>query len=140
IRTQVESRVKRSRNSERIRLLGFVKDLWCWMRRADVFVSVSRFEGSPNVVLEAMAIGCPLVVSDIPEHREILDETMAQFCSVDAVAGMASTILGVLNAPLQARARAHAARKRVAGWTLEESARQYLDIYNLVAQGAGTKL
>src|SRR4029077_5699867 len=121
IRTQVESRVKRSRNSERIRLLGFVKDLWCWMRRADVFVSVSRFEGTPNVVLEAMAIGCPLVVSDIPEHREILDETTARFCSVDAAGDIAAAVLRTLNTPSEARERADLARKRVAEWSIAES-------------------
>jgi glycosyltransferase involved in cell wall biosynthesis len=139
LRVQMESSIGRSSGSKRIRLLGFADNLWNWMRRADVLVSVSRFEGNPNVVLEAMAVGCPLVVSDIPEHREILDEVTARFCSVDSASDMASAIVDTLNAPLEARKRADAARKRAADWSLEKSAHRYLEIYKLVAQGAGTQ-
>jgi glycosyltransferase involved in cell wall biosynthesis len=138
LQAHIERRIGRSPNAKRIRLLGFADNLWCWMRRADVLVSVSRFEGSPNVVLEAMAIGCPLVVSNIPEHREILDETTARFCSVDSAGDVASAIRRVLNASSAARARAEAARKRVAEWSIEESARQYLSIYRMLVEGAGT--
>jgi glycosyltransferase involved in cell wall biosynthesis len=38
---------------------------------ADVFISASFIEGLPVSVLEAMVCGCPVILSDIPPHREI---------------------------------------------------------------------
>ena len=39
--------------------------------KADVFVSLSRVEGMPIAVLEALSAECPAVLSDIPPHREL---------------------------------------------------------------------
>ncbi|MDP6095835.1 MAG: glycosyltransferase family 4 protein [Gammaproteobacteria bacterium] len=43
-----------------------------YLRLADCFVSASNAEGLPNAVLEALACGLPVLLSDIPAHREIL--------------------------------------------------------------------
>ena len=40
---------------------------------ADVFVSTSHGEGLPVAVMEAMAAGCPVILSNIPPHRELAD-------------------------------------------------------------------
>lgn len=47
----------------------FTEDIFIYLKRAKVFVSLSRYEGSPNTVVEAAFCGCSLVLSDIPEHR-----------------------------------------------------------------------
>ncbi len=69
------------------------------MKVARVFVSPSRFEGHPNVVLEAIACGTSLIVSDIPEHREFLDPSCAVLVSPDDVTGLTAAIEAALSDP-----------------------------------------
>jgi glycosyltransferase involved in cell wall biosynthesis len=56
-----------------IRPVGFVENVGDYLGAADVYVSASLTEGCPNAVMEAMACGLPVILSDIPAHREILD-------------------------------------------------------------------
>jgi glycosyltransferase involved in cell wall biosynthesis len=55
-----------------VRLLPFIaqQDLWRLFQRATVSVSISQHDGTPNSLLEAMALGCFPVVGEIESTRE----------------------------------------------------------------------
>jgi glycosyltransferase involved in cell wall biosynthesis len=129
LRPHLERMARESGVARRIVFTGYVENLWDLMKRADAFVSLSRFEGCPNVVLEAMACGCPLVVSDIPAHREILDERSARFADPDDPAQAAADIKATLAGGEATRARARAARARARGRPVEGMARLYEQLY-----------
>jgi len=62
---------------------------------ASLAVVASRAEGFSIPVIEAMACGCPVVVSDIPAHRELVTDPHARFAADDAdgLAGLLENML-----------------------------------------------
>jgi glycosyltransferase involved in cell wall biosynthesis len=128
---EIEQLIAQAGPQGRVRLVGYASNLWSLMKRAAVLVSVSRFEGNPNVVLEAMACGCPLIVSDIPAHRELLDEECAVFVADDPDP-IARAIEQVIGDPVAAARRAAVARQRVGHHAPALVAARYLAVYREV--------
>jgi glycosyltransferase involved in cell wall biosynthesis len=62
--------------SERVQVVGYVSDdeKWRWFADADVFCSLSAYEGMPVATLEALSFGLPVVLSDIPAHRVVVEK------------------------------------------------------------------
>ena len=58
----------------RVHLLGPRSDVPRLLKAADLFVFPSRTEGLPNAVLEAMAAGLPVVATDAPGCRDLIDD------------------------------------------------------------------
>jgi glycosyltransferase involved in cell wall biosynthesis len=135
LRPSLEKLVAELGLGRRIIFTGYVDNLWALMKRADACALLSRFEGCPNVVMEAMACGCPLIVSDIPAHREILDDQSACFAHPNDPAQIAGALKTTLLSGGAARARADAARAGIAGWTIEGMAERYEQLYLTVASG-----
>lgn len=59
--------------SARVRFVGRVSNLTDWFADAFAFVLSSRYEGFPNVLLEALACGTATIATDCPGAREILE-------------------------------------------------------------------
>jgi len=119
-------------NRDRLHILDYTNDLWGYMRRAEQFVSLSLFEGSPNVVLEAAASGCALVLSDIPEHREIVDDESAKWVPANDSKAVTEAILQLLSDPDSASKMAQHARERVSSMSVCSAALEYKKLYNQV--------
>jgi glycosyltransferase involved in cell wall biosynthesis len=117
--------------SERMTFQGNISDVevWRWMKRASVMISISLFEGHPNAVTEAMACHCPLVVSDIPQHREILDEASALFVDPGSVEAVSAAVCEAVNNPKRSAERAEKAHGIAAQWTMKCMVQSYLNTY-----------
>lgn len=110
---------------------GSVRDVPAQLRAADIYVSTSHYEGMPMATLEAMAWGVPVVASDVPGNRAVVEHgrTGLLFQSGDS-AGLAAQLRAVMADPVAAAARAATARDRVERqYSADAVARGYRDIY-----------
>lgn len=54
-------------------MTGSVNNVNEYLQASDIYIASSKSEGLPNGVLEAMAVGLPVILSDIEQHKEIYD-------------------------------------------------------------------
>ncbi|WP_223487376.1 glycosyltransferase [Pseudomonas sp. A-RE-19] len=86
---------------DRFDLPGYTRDPLAEVAAADCFVLSSRFEGSPNALVEAMSTGTPVVSTRCPYGpQEILDNgAIAPLVAVDDPAALAQAIAAELTLP-----------------------------------------
>lgn len=73
-RESLQAQIDHSGMGGRILLPGFVDDLPGYFRAAQLFVLPSHWEGMPNVLLQAMAAGVPVVATAVEGVDELLSE------------------------------------------------------------------
>lgn len=93
-------------------------------------VAPSRFEGLPISLLEAMSAARPLLVSDIPAHREVLPPGAGLFCDELTVLGIARGLERLLALPADGLAAlGRAALDAVAPYTWDRTVERLEAVY-----------
>lgn len=103
------------------RLVGFAKNPFGWMARADLFVLPSRWEGFPTVAAEAMAAGTPVLLTDFRfGARDILGrEREHELVPMDDVDALAARMAELIANRRMAAANRAAGTARVAAFDAE---------------------
>lgn len=72
---EVRRIITQSSHQSRMHLLGFREDALRWISAADILVLPAKYEGMPNVVLEAMACGTAVATFNVDGVSELLGES-----------------------------------------------------------------
>ena len=77
---------------------GVIEDIYPVLAKADLFIFSSRFEGFPNALCEAMAVGVPVVASNCSGNvdvvREGIDGRLFPVGDQEALARVACELIG----------------------------------------------
>lgn len=116
--------------SDSVDLHGFVDNPYRFMAAADLFVLSSRYEGMPNVLVEAAALKTPVVATDCPSGpRELLDDGAGgPLVPVGDSAAMADAMLDQLRNADRANTRIESIQETLQEFRPERTAERYLDL------------
>lgn len=118
----------------RVIFLGHRQDVSAILPLLDVFCLVSDFEGMSNSVMEAMAVGLPVLASDIPPNRElVLEGETGYLIPVGDRAGFARVALSLLDRPEKAAQMGAAGRQRMEmEFNVQKMIQGYAEVYREV--------
>lgn len=84
--------------ASRLSFVGFRSDVLSCLAAADAVVLSSAWEGLPNVVLEALAVGTPVVTTDVGGVREVVEDGVSGFIVPPADSNALAEAMGRLMA------------------------------------------
>jgi glycosyltransferase involved in cell wall biosynthesis len=111
-RRRMERLARDLRLGSAVTFTGLVPDTRPFVRRSNVVALTSDHEGLPNALIEAMAMGRPLIATRCGGTREIVDDGVNGLLVTHDVDAIASALIDVLGDPVRQHAMAIEARAR----------------------------
>jgi glycosyltransferase involved in cell wall biosynthesis len=100
LRQDTEALGERLGLTDRLHCPGTIADAALGLSLFDVFLLTSRFEGTPNTVLEASCLGIPVVATDAGGTRETINHGVTGLLATQAAAGeIAAQVIEILSSP-----------------------------------------
>lgn len=106
-----------------------------YYKSADICVFPSRHESFGIVILEAMASGIPLIASDIPSFREIINDGVnGQLFKCEDVEDLSKKVIELYQNPNLRKDLTNNALEQVTMYSWEKIAQKYVSLYKSLCQ------
>lgn len=141
LRPLIQEQIRQLRLDRQVRLLGIRRDATALMQLGKIFVFPSHYEGLSVALMEASAVGLPMVASDIPGNREATGNGVsARLHDADDSDGMAASVIDLLRNPNE-RARLGKFAREIyeRTFSIEASIERLMALYNEVLWTAPSK-
>ena len=113
-----------------VEFLGYRRDIAKLVAMCDVSVSASRREGLPVNLIEALAIGKPIVATNVRGNGDIVEDGVNGFLiELDNYEQMAEKLLEIYNAPQLAQKMGQEAVKMSKKYSIENVNKSLAEIY-----------
>jgi glycosyltransferase involved in cell wall biosynthesis len=117
---------------ERVHFLGRRPDVPQLLKLADLYVHASNSEGFGIAAVEAMSAGLPVIASDVPGLKEVV-EGAGRLVPPGNEEALAKTIDEILRSKQMRQRMADASQKRAAYFTIDRTVNSLIRIYESVA-------
>jgi len=130
-RDKLEQLVDTVNLSDRVRFLGFYKDIPSFLAGIDIFITPSLREGLSISLLEAMSSACPIITTNIPPNAELIEHGVhGLLVQPKAPHQIAEAIQRFIDFPEFAASCGLAARQKVIeNYTIDRMFRETWDLY-----------
>lgn len=111
---------------------GFSSEVYSEIVKADFLVLPSLYEGMPNVVVEALALGVPALVSNIPAHSMLFKNQEVVFFESGNVKSLEDRLRAILNQQIDIENMMVRSAAFVSQRTIDKVAHNYVNTYDSV--------
>ncbi|AFL87555.1 glycosyltransferase [Terriglobus roseus DSM 18391] len=120
--------------TEYVHFLGHVDDVPSLLRASDVFLLLSRSEGFPNVVIEAMAASLPVIATDVGGTREALLDGVTGYLVADQDHHAAAQhMISLLSHANKRRLMGAAGRQLVEeNFSIQTMVKRHMEVYDAI--------
>ena len=141
LKEKYEDQAKKLGIQDNVQFLGFRKDIFQLLKISDIAVASSRREGLPVNVMEAMATGLPLVVTDCRGHRDLVKNNENGYSlKINDVEGFANAILRLYKSEELRQTFGNKSLEMVKDYSLETVLKEMELIYSKFGVHSYTKM
>jgi len=138
LRSVLEAQVRQLGLEDHVTITGQVNNVLERLEMFDLFVSSSLWEGLPTVIIESMAVGVPVIATDIPGSREMVTHNENGWLVPPADPfSLANAINTLIENPQLRQRFCQAGKQSVKQYSIQEIAKSYKKLCESLIAGSG---
>jgi glycosyltransferase involved in cell wall biosynthesis len=127
----LRARVRELELDDVVEFLGERRDVPDLLKRSDLYLNTSHYEGFSVAILEAMAMGLPVVATDVSGNRGLVRQSQnGLLCPLDKPQALAAAILRLTQDNSLYRQFSAGALATSREYTIENAAARHLELYS----------
>ena len=131
-RQKLEKLIRKLDLSDFVNLRGRVSNPWKYVARSDLFVLASRWEGWPSALMEAIALGIPVITTDCPGDgkKMIENEVNGIIVPTDDITTLSNSIIKILSHQKEWKLLTKQAEASIMQYDYSQISKKYIDFAN----------
>lgn len=118
-------------NNKSIKIVPWKKNINNTFKKHNVFIMPSLYEGSPNILVDALNCGIPIIASDCSGVKDILGNNYKYIFEINNSKQLSDKIIHMMNNYKTVLKVAHKLKKRSNKFSIQNT-KKYLELFNIL--------